>query len=97
MALDLKKGSYNRLWVVLAALAYKEGKATLQELSSLCRLPRSSTEDILSKVIDGQIPDMKIERQGATFLVVEWGDFLSKEYLLEFYWKHLSSDPCALR
>lgn len=89
MPLDLKKGSYNRLWAVLSALAYKDGEATLKELSDLSGLPRSSTEDVLKKVLDGQIPAMKLKRNSATFTIVEWGYFLNKDYLVEFYIKHL--------
>jgi|GEM_PF-5286135 len=44
-------GSYNRLWVVLACLAYKNGKATLKELSELAGMPRSSTEDVLKRCL----------------------------------------------
>ncbi|MEZ8198449.1 helix-turn-helix domain-containing protein [Vibrio splendidus] len=91
MSLDLKKGSYNRLWAVLAALAYKDGEATLKELSDLSGLPRSSTEDILKKVLDGQVPAMKINRNNATFTIVEWGYFLNKEHLVEFFTKHLNN------
>ena len=89
-SIDLKKGSYNRLWVVLATLAYKEGNATtLKELSELSGLPRSSTEDILNKVLDGQIPGMLLKRHSATFTVIEWGTLLNKKQLLAFYKTHL--------
>jgi len=91
VSLDLKKGSYNRLWVVLAALAHKDGEATLKELSDLSGLPRSSTEDILKKVLDGQVPAMKVKRRNATFTVEEWGCLLDKNYLDECYTKHLSN------
>ncbi|EJE4208786.1 MULTISPECIES: helix-turn-helix domain-containing protein [Vibrio] len=91
MSLDLKKGSYNRLWAVLAALAYKNGKATLKQLSDLSGLPRSSTEDVLKKVLDAQVPELVIERENATFIVVEWGEFISRKQLSEFYTKHLNN------
>ncbi|ATC60101.1 hypothetical protein EAY39_12545 [Vibrio anguillarum] len=89
VGINLKKGSYNRLWVVLAVLSHKDGKATLKELSELSGLPRSSTEDVLTKVLDGQVPELVVKRQNATYLVVEWGEFLSKQCLAEFYTKHL--------
>lgn len=91
MSLDLKKGSYNRLWAVLAALAYKNGKATLKQLSDLSGLPRSSIEDVLKKVLDAQVPELVIERENATFIVVEWGEFICRKQLSEFYTKHLSN------
>lgn len=91
VTLDLKKGSYNRLWAVLAALAYMDGKATLKQLSDLSGLPRSSTEDVLKKVLDAQVPELVIERENATFVVVEWGTFISRIQLSEFYIKHLNN------
>ncbi|MEI8659237.1 helix-turn-helix domain-containing protein [Vibrio sp. Hal054] len=92
MTLDMRKGSYNRLWVVLAALAHMDGKATLKELSELSGLPRSSTEDVLKKVLDGQVPELIVTRENATFSVIEWGSFLTKKPLLTFFTKHLNSD-----
>jgi len=74
---DLKKGSYNRLWVVLGALDYKDGRATLQELSELTGMPRSSTEDVL-KVLDNQVPELVLIREKATFTVSEWGGVIKK-------------------
>ncbi|NYU23874.1 helix-turn-helix domain-containing protein [Vibrio parahaemolyticus] len=85
MSFDLKKGSYNRLWAVLGALAYKGGQATLSELSKLSGLPRSSTEDVMKKVLDGQVPELLVKRESATFIVVRWGGLLTQEKLAEIY------------
>ena len=89
--IDLKKGSYNRLWVVLGALASKNGQATLSELTALSGLPRSSTEDVLKKVVEGQVPDLILVRESATFIVSEWGDFLTKKTLLKYHQKHCNN------
>lgn len=86
--IDISKGSYNRLWLVLGALASKGGNATLSEITRLSGLPRSSAEDILIKVINGQIPELILQREKATFIVKKWGIFLPEKNLLEFYRKH---------
>ncbi len=91
MALDLKKGSYNRLWAVLAALKHTNGTATLKELSELSGLPRSSTEDVLKKVLDGQVPSLVVKREKATFTVIDWGSLINDDYLGNFYTKYLQS------
>lgn len=89
--IDLKKGSYNRLWVVLGALASKDGQATLSEITTLTGLPRSSTEDVLKKVVAGQVPDLILVRKNATFTVSEWGNFLPKKILLKYHQKHCNN------
>ena len=89
--IDLSKGSYNRLWLVLGALASKGGNATLSEITSLSGLPRSSTEDILIKVVDGQVPELILQREKSTFKVKEWGSFLPEEILRSFYLKHCNN------
>ncbi|NOI31860.1 helix-turn-helix domain-containing protein [Vibrio coralliilyticus] len=91
MALDLKKGSYNRLWAVLGALAVKGGNATLSELSKLSGLPRSSTEDVMKKVLDGQVPELLVKRENATFIVISWGGFLTQDKLYEIYSTHCNN------
>jgi hypothetical protein len=88
---DLKKGSYNRLWFVLSALAFKNGSATLKELTDLTGMPRSSTEDVLTKIVNGQVPELILFREKATFTVGEWGSFLSKKNLLNYYDKHCNN------
>jgi len=85
---DIGKGSFNRLWLVLGALASKDGNATLSELASLTGLPRSSTEDVLKKVVNGQIPEFILQRKKATFIVKKWGGFLSEKSVLNFYQKY---------
>ncbi len=87
MKVNLEKGNCNRLWLVLGILASKNGEATLSELSSLSGFPRSSTENLLKKIIDGQIPQLILVRQQATFTVKQWGDFLPKKTLINHYQK----------
>ena len=89
--MSFKKGSYDRLWIVLGALAFKEGKATLKELSDLVNMPRSTTEDILNKVLDNQVPELIIVREQATFTIESWGLFLSKKKLLDYYNKTINN------
>jgi hypothetical protein len=89
--LDLKKGSYNRLWIVLSVLAFKDGHATLQELADLTGMPRSSTEDVLKKVVGGQVPELVLVREKASFTVEDWGLFLTKESLLKYYNKYCNN------
>jgi len=75
---DLKKGSYNRLWIVLACLAFKYGKATLKELADLSGMPRSSTEYVLTKVVKDQVPELVLIREKAHLLSVNGGCFYQK-------------------
>ena len=89
--IDLSKGSYNRLWLVLGTLASKGGNATLSELTRMSGLPRSSTEDILIKIVDGQVPELILQRDKSTFKVKEWGSFLPEQSLLSFYQKHCNN------
>jgi len=89
--IDVSKGSYNRLWLVLGALANNGGNATLSELTRLSGLPRSSTEDILIKVINGQVPELILRRERSTFIVIKWGSFITENSLLHFYQIHCNN------
>ncbi|HAS6026379.1 TPA: hypothetical protein I7142_18090 [Vibrio vulnificus] len=67
---DIKKGSYNRLRIVLAALAKCKGSVSLKELCDVSGLPRCSTEDILEKVLSGEVATLRVKREQATFTAV---------------------------
>lgn len=78
---DMGRGSLHRLWIALGALAASGGEASLSELVNRTRLPRSTVENALMKVINGQVPSLVIERDKTTFTVKSWGTLINKTEL----------------
>ena len=60
------------------------GEHPTLKISDLLETHKHSTEDILNKVLDGQIPGMLLKRHSATFTVIEWGTLLTKNSYSHF-------------
>lgn len=67
------KGSLNRVWAVLGAIEHLDN-ATVQAISEEMGFPRPSVADILKKLLDGQVPFVKVEKEGSLYRVVEWSE-----------------------
>jgi hypothetical protein len=89
--LDFDRSSFNRLWIVLGALALTHNKRpTLHELTQLTGMPRSTTESILIKIQKGEVPGLILDRDGSIFIVKDWGKLISKKYVIDAYEKLLA-------
>ncbi|MEH6454842.1 MAG: hypothetical protein V7749_00840 [Cocleimonas sp.] len=68
------KGNLNRIWLVLGAIDSLE-KATLVNISQSIDMPKGSVNDVLKKLINGQVAGVKVKKEGAVYLVEEWLEF----------------------
>ena len=71
------KGNLNRIWVVLGALDSLE-KTTLVNITKACGMPKASVNDVLIKLIDGQVAGVKVEKIGKEYHIAEWTNFRKK-------------------
>ncbi|WP_446320932.1 helix-turn-helix domain-containing protein [Vibrio vulnificus] len=62
---------------MLAAFAKCNGSGSLNELCDVSGLPRSSTEDILKKVLSGEVATLRVKREQGTFTAVNLGNPIS--------------------
>jgi hypothetical protein len=69
-----KKGNFKRICMVLGVLQRFES-VHIVDISKLTDMPRSSVQDLLQKLIDGQVPGVKVSRQDSTYTLEEWSDF----------------------
>ncbi|WP_425263534.1 hypothetical protein [Vibrio owensii] len=63
----------NRIWAVLGALDTLE-EATIASIAEKTGFPRPSVSDVIKKLMDGQVPFVKIEKNGSSFKIIEWSD-----------------------
>ncbi len=80
----LPKGDMRRVWCVLGAIESLE-RATLTTLVSALGLPKSSINDVLKKLLSGQVPGLVITKQDAVYSVSEWGEILKKNGVKKYY------------
>ena len=81
----LSKGNLNRIWVVLGAIEALESP-TLLNISNAVGMPRPSVNDVLKKLLDGQVAGVMVKKKNKEYVVVEWLDF--KDEVSKVYKKH---------
>lgn len=65
------KGNLNRIWLVLGALDALE-KPTLVNITNAIGMPKASVNDILIKLVDGQVAGVTVEKVNAEYKIIEW-------------------------
>ncbi len=80
----LPKGDMRRVWCVLGAIETLE-RATLTTLVDALGLPKSSINDVLKKLLSGQLPGLIIVKTGAVYTVSDWGELLKKNGVKKYY------------
>ena len=89
---DFKKGDMRRMWFILGAVATQD-QPTLTTLVRETGMPKASVNDLLNKVIDGQIPTLKMTKQDAVYVVEDWGDLVNKNSVISFFMLARSDKP----
>ncbi|WP_299006949.1 hypothetical protein [uncultured Shewanella sp.] len=69
-----QKGNLNRIWLVLGALDALE-HPTLLNISNAIGMPKPSVNDILKKLLDGQVAGVIVKKIGTEYKIIEWNDF----------------------
>ena len=65
------KGNLNRIWLVLGALDDLE-KPTLVNISKATGMPKASVNDLLIKLIEGQVAGVTVEKIDTTYKITQW-------------------------
>ena len=65
------KGNLNRVWLVLGALDALE-KPTLVNITNAIGMPKASVNDVLIKLIDGQVAGVTVEKVNTEYKIIEW-------------------------
>jgi len=65
------KGNLNRVWLVLGALDALE-KPTLVNITNAIGMPKASVNDVLIKLVDGQVAGVTIKKVNTEYKIVEW-------------------------
>lgn len=68
------KGDLNRIWLVLGAIDSLE-RPTLVSISKAIDMPKGSVNDVIKKLLDGQVAGVTIKKTGAVYKVISWLDF----------------------
>ena len=67
------KGNLNRVWLVLGALDALD-KPTLVNITKATGMAKSSVNDVLIKLVEGQAAGVSVEKIGTQYKVTEWLD-----------------------
>ena len=67
------KGNLNRVWLVLGALDALD-KPTLVNITKATGMAKSSVNDELIKLVEGQAAGVSVEKIGTQYKVTEWLD-----------------------
>lgn len=81
---DFKKGDMRRIWFVLGAVAKLE-RATLTTIVNETGLPKGSVNDLLNKIMDGQIPTLIMNKKDAVYSVESWGNLINKKGIVSYF------------
>lgn len=81
---DFQKGDMRRVWFILGAVAVQD-QPTLTTLVKGTGMPKASINDALNKLMDGQIPTLSLTKQGAVYVVEDWGDLVNKNAVISFF------------
>jgi hypothetical protein len=65
------KGDLNRIWLILGALDSLE-KPTLINITNATGMPKASVNDVLKKLVCGQIAGVTVEKIEAEYKITEW-------------------------
>ncbi len=65
------KGNLNRVWLVLGALDALE-KPTLINITNAIGMPKASVNDVLKKLVDGQVAGVTVEKVNSEYKITEW-------------------------
>ena len=65
------KGNLNRIWLVLGALDALD-KPTLVNITSAIGMPKASVNDVLIKLIEGQVAGVTVEKINTEYKIIEW-------------------------
>tara|TARA_B110000196_G_C21151582_1_gene670046 strand:+ start:516 stop:779 length:264 start_codon:yes stop_codon:yes gene_type:complete len=68
------RGDLNRIWLVIGAIDNLES-ATLVNIVKATGMPKPTINDILKKLLNGQVPSVIIVKNEAIYSIKEWGDF----------------------
>jgi hypothetical protein len=68
------KGDLNRIWLVLGAIDALE-RATLLNITIGTGMPKSSVNDVLKRLLSGQVAGVCIKKEGAVYSIESWADF----------------------
>jgi hypothetical protein len=68
------KGDLNRIWLVLGAIDALE-RATLLTITNSTGMPKGSVNDVLKKLLSGQVAGVCIKKEGAVYSIENWADF----------------------
>ena len=79
-----RKGDMRRIWFILGAIAKIE-RATLTTLVKETGMPKASINDVLNKLMEGQIPTLKISKHDAVYEIEDWGDLVNESAVISFY------------
>lgn len=67
----------NKLWIVLGAIVELK-PATLKTIHEATGLPQSTINDILKKLVDGQVAGVVVTKNAAEYEIDSWPDFREK-------------------
>lgn len=68
--LDLSKGSPNRMYFVLGALAKNNNAMSQKQLAQETGFPISSVVDLIKKI--NKVYGMKIDNENGTYVIADW-------------------------
>ena len=67
----LAKGNLNRIWLIIGAIN-NLSEPTLINISNAVGMPKPSVADILKKLLSGQVPWIRIEKNGSIYKIKKW-------------------------
>ena len=81
---DLLRGDLRRLWLILGAVDALE-RPSLVAIVEAVGMPKPTVSDALKKLMSGQVPGLKIVKNGPVYEIQEWGGFITKTGVRKFY------------
>lgn len=85
MCTDFKRGDPRRILFVLATVEVLE-RPTLTTLVEETGYPKASVNDMLNKILNGQIPGIKLIKNGPVYSIQSWGKLINKKGAKEFFY-----------
>lgn len=82
---NLDKGSYNRGFIALGALASNGGSLGRQELAECIGLPVSTLADLMKKFMVGHIHGLEVTLEGGVYNVESWSFLVPQKELKKMY------------
>lgn len=69
-----QRGDLNRIWLVIGAIDNLENP-TLVNIVKATSMPKPTVNDILKKLMNGQVPSITVEKEEAKYSISKWGNF----------------------